>query len=58
MTSVYDSERLAACYAFDRPPVHEQILRSARLTGGPAGRWTWAAARACPPLPWRPWPGR
>ena len=32
MKSVYDSERLAACYAFDRPPVHEQILRSARLT--------------------------
>jgi SAM-dependent methyltransferase len=32
MKSVYDSERLAACYAFDRPPVHEQILRSACLT--------------------------
>jgi SAM-dependent methyltransferase len=32
MTSVYDSERLAAAYAFDRPPVHGQILRSARLT--------------------------
>jgi SAM-dependent methyltransferase len=32
MTSVYDSERLATAYAFDRPPVHEQILRSARLT--------------------------
>jgi predicted TPR repeat methyltransferase len=31
VTSVYDSERLAAGYAFDRPPVHEQILRSARL---------------------------
>src|SRR5580692_9576595 len=31
MTSVYDSERLAAAYAYDRPPVHEQILRSARL---------------------------
>jgi predicted TPR repeat methyltransferase len=31
MTSVYDSERLAAGYAFDRPPIHEQILRSARL---------------------------
>lgn len=31
MTSVYDSERLAAAYAFDRPPVHEQILRAARL---------------------------
>jgi SAM-dependent methyltransferase len=31
MTSVYDSERLAAGYAFDRPPVHEQILRSARV---------------------------
>ena len=29
--SVYDSERLAAAYAFDRPPVHQQILRSARL---------------------------
>ena len=26
MTSVYDSERLAASYAFDRPPIHEQIL--------------------------------
>lgn len=31
MISVYDSERLAAAYAFDRPPIHEQILRSARL---------------------------
>ncbi|HEX4087906.1 MAG TPA: methyltransferase domain-containing protein [Trebonia sp.] len=31
MTSVYDSERLAAAYAFDRPPVHERILQSARL---------------------------
>ena len=31
MTSVYDSERLAAAYAFDRPPIHEQILRAARL---------------------------
>jgi SAM-dependent methyltransferase len=31
MTSVYDSERLAAGYAFNRPPIHEQILRSARL---------------------------
>jgi SAM-dependent methyltransferase len=31
MTSVYDSERLAAAYAHDRPPIHEQILRSARL---------------------------
>jgi SAM-dependent methyltransferase len=30
MTSVYDSERLAAAYAVDRPPVHEQILRAAR----------------------------
>jgi len=30
MTSVYDSERLAAAYAFDRPPIHQQILRSAR----------------------------
>ena len=33
MTSVYDSERLAAAYAADRPPVHEHILRSARLVG-------------------------
>jgi SAM-dependent methyltransferase len=31
VTSVYDSERLAASYAFDRPPIHQQILRSARL---------------------------
>jgi SAM-dependent methyltransferase len=31
MTSVYDSERLATAYAFDRPPVHEHILRSVRL---------------------------
>jgi SAM-dependent methyltransferase len=31
MTSVYDSERLAAAYARDRPPIHEQILRTARL---------------------------
>jgi SAM-dependent methyltransferase len=32
MTSVYDSERLAVAYAFDRPSVHAQILRSARLS--------------------------
>jgi SAM-dependent methyltransferase len=32
MTSVYDSERLAAAYASDRPLVHGQILRSARLS--------------------------
>lgn len=38
MTSVYDSERLAAAYAADRPPVHAHILRSA----GPGQR----AARA------------
>jgi SAM-dependent methyltransferase len=31
MTSVYDSERLAAAYASDRPAVHGQILQSARL---------------------------
>jgi SAM-dependent methyltransferase len=31
MVSVYDSERLAAAYAVDRPPIHQQILRSARL---------------------------
>jgi SAM-dependent methyltransferase len=31
MASVYDSKRLAAAYAGDRPPVHQQILRSARL---------------------------
>jgi SAM-dependent methyltransferase len=32
MTSVYDSERLAAAYAFDRlRVVHERILQSARL---------------------------
>lgn len=33
MASVYDSERLAAGYAFDRPPVHGRILRSAGLRG-------------------------
>lgn len=33
MASVYDSKRLAAGYAFDRPPVHAQILRSAQLDG-------------------------
>lgn len=33
MTSVYESERLAAAYAHDRPPVHQQILRSAGLGG-------------------------
>jgi len=32
MTSVYDSERLAAAYASDRPSVHGQIIRSARLS--------------------------
>jgi SAM-dependent methyltransferase len=31
MASVYDSERLAVGYAFNRPPIHEQILRSAHL---------------------------
>jgi len=31
MASVYDSERLAAAYAADRPPVHQHILRSAGL---------------------------
>jgi SAM-dependent methyltransferase len=31
MASVYDSERLAAAYAFDRPSVHDLILRSAHL---------------------------
>jgi hypothetical protein len=31
MASVYDSERLAGAYAFDRPSIHEQILRSARV---------------------------
>jgi SAM-dependent methyltransferase len=31
MSTVYDSERLAAAYTFDRPSVHGQILRSARL---------------------------
>jgi hypothetical protein len=30
LASVYDSERLAAAYAYDRPAVHERILRSAR----------------------------
>jgi SAM-dependent methyltransferase len=33
----YGSARLAAGYAFDRPPVHERILRAARLNG-PVGR--------------------
>ena len=37
MTSVYDSERLARAYAQDRPPIHEQILRSARF-GPPVDR--------------------
>ena len=32
MASVYDSERLAAAYARDRPPIHERILRAARLS--------------------------
>ncbi|WP_433221914.1 class I SAM-dependent methyltransferase [Dactylosporangium sp. CS-047395] len=31
--SGYDSARLAAAYAFDRPPVHHRLLRSARLGG-------------------------
>ena len=31
MTSVYDSERLAAGYAFDRPAIHQQMLGSVRL---------------------------
>jgi ubiquinone/menaquinone biosynthesis C-methylase UbiE len=37
VTSVYDSARLARGYAFDRPPVHAQILKSVRLDGR-AGR--------------------
>lgn len=37
MTSVYDSERLAASHAFDRPPVHQRMLESVRLAR-PAGR--------------------
>ncbi|QFY10730.1 methyltransferase domain-containing protein [Nonomuraea phyllanthi] len=37
MASVYDSERLAAGYAFDRPPVHRHILAPVRLRR-PAGR--------------------
>jgi SAM-dependent methyltransferase len=32
MTSVYDSERLATAYAFDRPSVHDQFVRSAGLS--------------------------
>ncbi|HEX4832598.1 MAG TPA: methyltransferase domain-containing protein [Trebonia sp.] len=32
MASVYDSERLAAAYAFDRPSVHGQFVRSAGLS--------------------------
>jgi SAM-dependent methyltransferase len=32
MTSVYDSDRMASAYAFDRPSVHGQILQSARLS--------------------------
>jgi len=32
MTSVYDSERLAAAYAFDRPSVHPEFVRSAALS--------------------------
>jgi SAM-dependent methyltransferase len=31
MTSVYDSARLAAAYASDRPPVHERILATVGL---------------------------
>jgi SAM-dependent methyltransferase len=31
LASVYDSERLATAYAYDRPAVHEHILRSAPL---------------------------
>ncbi|KAB8195138.1 methyltransferase domain-containing protein [Nonomuraea phyllanthi] len=37
MASVYDSERLAAGYAFDRPQVHRHILAPVRLRR-PAGR--------------------
>jgi SAM-dependent methyltransferase len=33
VVSVYDSERLAAAYAVDRPPVHEHILRTAAMAG-------------------------
>ena len=58
MASVYGSERLAAAYASDRPPVHQHMLRSARLArqadqaldiGCGAGLSTAALA---------PWPGR
>jgi len=35
MTSIYDSEHLAAGYAFDRPPIHEQISGQTAWTGTP-----------------------
>ena len=40
MASGYDSERLAAAYAFDRPPIHERILRSAHWPAMPIAPWT------------------
>jgi hypothetical protein len=33
MTSAYDRDRLAAAYAFDRPPVHEQFQVTVIITG-------------------------
>jgi hypothetical protein len=52
MVSVYDSERLAAAYAYDRPSVHEQFVRSAGLSQQVGRPWTSAAARGFPPPPW------
>jgi hypothetical protein len=55
---VYNSERLAAAHAFDRPPVHQQLLRSAVLDRR-ADRALDVGAGAClPPQRWRRWLGR
>ena len=52
MASVYDSERLAAAYARDRPPIHEQILRAAR-SGRQADRALEPAAARSAATNWR-----
>ena len=62
MTSVYDSARLAEAYAFDRPPVHEQILHTVSPHAGfvigraerlpfPAGSFDLITAGTLPRLP-------
>ncbi len=55
--SVYDSQRLAAGYAFDRPPVHQQILSSARLDRQAEQALDVGCGAGLPTAAQHPWPG-